>query len=119
LSFNDRFESLNVTTVGSTKAGSPHADGPAGTLGAVWFVAEAASWLPPGPPADGALEVGSSVEDSGAGTVGFAAGVVVFFAWLGPDCLAGFGQTFTRTHFRPRFRRTNLHFGFGFAFAFR
>jgi hypothetical protein len=110
-----------VTTVGSINAGSVQADGPAGTLGAVWFVVVAPSWLPPGPPADGALADGSTGVKVADPDVAFevdpdvdpealAVGRVV-------DRLTGLGQTFTRTHFLPRRRRTTLHFDFGFGFT--
>lgn len=111
-----------MTTVGSTSAGSSQADGPAGTLGAVWFVVLAPSWLPPGPPLEGELAEGSTGAKLADPEVAFevdpdvdpevlAAGRVV-------DRLTGLGHTFTRTHFLLRRRRTTLHFGFDFGFGF-
>jgi hypothetical protein len=110
-----------VTSVGSINAGSSQAEGPAGTLGAVWFVVVAPSWLPPGPPLEGVVVEGSTGAKAADPEVGievdpdvdpgvFAAGRVV-------ARLTGLGQTFTPTHFLPRRCRTILHFGFGFGLA--
>ena len=107
-----------MTTVGSTNAGSVQADGPAGTLGAVRFVVVAPSWLPPGPPLDGALEEGSTGARIADPDVDLDVDPEVFAAGRVVDRLTGLGQTLTRTHFLPRRRRTTLHFGFGFGFGF-
>jgi hypothetical protein len=90
----------------------------------------APSWLPLGPPLDGALAVGSTgakVADPDVFVVEPEVVVVepevfvvepeLFVAGRVVDRVTGLGQTFTRTHFLPRRRRTNLHLGFGFGLA--
>jgi hypothetical protein len=112
---SDRSESLNVTTVGSTNAGSSHADGPAGWLGTaggagvvVWlgWLVPVWDWVGAAVGVGSELDAGSRAVDSGAGAV--------LVVWWDTGALAGLGQTFTRTHLFPRRRRTTLHFGFGF-----